>query len=113
MTPVAHEHQGTDIGLLLAVGPQDFAAGLLDLGLGEGNVYLHDMGGIKQAPDVFRQTEDGGAAVGAEISPDAFEDPQPVMQGVGEQGNLGFVPGNEFAVEPDVLGLFHHGSFLR
>ena len=59
------------------------------------------------------QAENGGAAILTLISPNAFKNSQPVVQGVGEDVDLGLLPGNEFAVEPDEFGLLHHESSLR
>ena len=109
--PVAHEHQGPEVGRFLAVAPQDVAADRLDLGLRKGDFHLHDVAGIEQAPDMLLQAEDGGAAVLTMVGPDALEDSQAVMQGMGQDVNLGLIPGNEFAVQPDELRLLHHLSY--
>ena len=54
------------------------------------------------------EAKNGGAAISALISPNTFKDSQPVMQGMGEDVNLGLIPGDHLAVEPDKFGLFHH-----
>ena len=111
--PFPQKHQGADIGLLLAVEPQDFAAGRLDIVLFEGNVDHHDVTGIEQALNMLLQAENGRAPIVTLISPNAFKNSQPVVQGVGQDVDLGLLPGDEFAVEPDEFGLFHHLAYLR
>ena len=64
--------------------------------------------GIEQALNVLLQTKNGGAAINALIRPDALKDSQAVVQGVGENVDLGLFPGNKFAVEPDEFRLLHH-----
>ncbi len=111
--PFPQKHQGPDVGLLLPVEPQDFAAGRLDVVLFEGNLDHHDVAGIEQALNMLLQAKNGRAPIVTLVSPNAFKDSQAVVQGVGQDVDLGLLPGNEFAVEPDEFGLFHHQSYLQ
>ena len=106
--PVAQEHQGPDVGLLLPVEAQDFAAGRLDFVLFEGNLDHHDVTGIEQALNMLLQAEDRGTAIVALVRPNALKNSQAVVQGMGQDVDLGLLPGDEFTVEPDEFGLFHH-----
>ena len=64
---------------------------------------------------MFREPENRRAPVSGLISADSFEDPEAVVQGVGQDMDSGFIPGDEFAVEPDLLStnLGHGVAFLR
>ena len=55
------------------------------------------------------QTEHGASAVAELVDSNAFEDTQPIMERVCEHVDLSFVPGDELAVEPDLLQLLDHG----
>ena len=64
-----------------------------------------NVGGVQQALDVFAQPKNGDAlrrVVGA----DTFEDGGAVANDMREDVNLGVVPGDEFSVVPDLLGLW-------
>ena len=76
------------------------AAELVDR-VGQGHAV--DLGGVEQALHVLLQAEDAGA-VGLGVTADAFEDRRAVVNDVGHDVDLGFVPGNEVAVVPDVVG---------
>jgi hypothetical protein len=62
---------------------------------------------------MFLQAKNGGSAIVAMIGPDAFKDTQTIVQGMGHEVNLGLVPGNELAIQPDEFCLFHHLSVLH
>ena len=109
---VTHEGQGTDVAFLQLVGLQGVQDGLADLVDGVGNVQTQDLRGIEQALAVLLQAEDGGGAVGTGIGADAFKNGAAVMQGMGENVNLGIGPGDHFAVKPDEIGRLHD-TFLK
>src|SRR5208337_3342001 len=66
------------------------------------------MGGFEQPADMLPQAKKGGAAVLAVVSPDTLEYSQSVMQSMGHDVHLGLGPGDEFAVQPDILALLYH-----
>src|SRR5208337_2554101 len=70
------------------------------------------MGGFEQPADMLPQAKNGGAAVLAVVSPDTLEYSQSVMQSMGHDVHLGLSPGDEFAVQPDILSLLYHSSVL-
>ena len=59
------------------------------------------------------QAENGRAPIVTMVSPDAFKNSQAVVQGVGQDVDLGLFPGYELAVKPDEFGLFHHLAYLQ
>src|SRR5690606_28796820 len=63
-------------------------------------------GRATQTLDVLAETEDGGAVRGS-VGPDPFEDGGPVVEGVGQEVDLGVVPGNHLTVHPDGGGVLH------
>src|SRR5208337_663098 len=70
------------------------------------------MGGFEQPADMLPQAKKGGAAVLAVVSPDTLEYSQSVMQSMGHDVHLGLGPGDEFAVQPDILALLYHPPVL-
>ena len=40
------------------------------------------------------------------ITANPLKDSKPVMQGVGQDMNIGFVPGDQFAIQPDYFRFF-------
>ena len=57
---------------------------------------------------MFVQLEYAAAAAGLFVGPDAFEDPQSVVQAVAQDVNLRVRKGDELAVHPDVCTLNAH-----
>src|SRR5690606_5399016 len=100
------EDERADVSGLEAVDPQDLPARLhqlVDL------VLPGDVVGERRAAqtvDVIAQAEDGGS-LRRLIGTYAFEDGGPVVEGVGEEMDLGLFPGNQFTVHPDGGGFLH------
>jgi len=55
---------------------------------------------------MFLQPENDGFLGGGLITADAFKNAQSIMKGVGQNMDIGLVPGDEFAVQPDFFGFF-------
>ena len=88
-----------------------FAAGVVDLVFAERNVDAVDLGRVEQAARVVAQPEDRRAPrrlVGAH----AFEHRRAVVQRMREHVHRRLFPGDQLAVEPDVLrcGYGHEGN---
>ena len=64
----------------------------------------------EQSIDVLAQTEDRRAPVALLVAADALEHPEAVVQRVREDVHLRLVPGHQLAVQPDAIGLLHHGQ---
>ncbi len=100
---IAAECDGAQVGAARqAVLRNDFAAAVVDLVFGEGQVDAIHLGRIEQAVRVIAQPEDRRAArrlVGAH----AFEHRGAVVQRMREHVHRGLFPGDQLAVEPDVF----------
>ena len=46
------------------------------------------------------------------VTPDALENPQPVMKGMGKNMNIGIIPVHHFAIHPDFVHFLHPGDLL-
>ena len=58
------------------------------------------------------ETEYGGRTIGTRVGSNAFKHAGAVMQTVREHVNLCLIPGNQFAVVPDVFRFLKHGAHL-
>ena len=74
----------------------DVTAGLIDLIGRIGDLEVHDPAAFDQALGMLAELENL-----AVVGPLALEHGAGVMQGVGQDVDLGFAPGHELAVEPD------------
>jgi Na+/serine symporter len=64
---------------------------------------------VKEPLNVLWKAKYCGTSVFAFITANAFEDSQSIVQGVSEDVNLSIVPVNKLTINPDLLGLLHHG----
>jgi hypothetical protein len=76
--------------------------------LAERELNEYGMGRIEKALHVLRQAKNRRASVFALITADALEDPQAVMERVGEDMDVSVVPVHKIAVKPDLFSLLHH-----
>jgi len=106
---VAQENQRADVTLLQLVDLDHLNNSLRDLLRRKGDVDSQDFGGVEQPLDVLRQAENGGLAVVGAVTADALEHPVAVVQGVGEDVDVGLVPRDQCAVHPDLFRFFHVG----
>ena len=81
-------------------GTHCFTRGLNKLIDGVWNFHAKNFCALEKTLDVFGEAEHC-RTFGGFICANAFEDTGAVMQGVGENVNLGFVPIDEFAIHPD------------
>ena len=108
----AHEGQGPDVARGHGVARQGLHDGRFQLLLGVGQIHLHHPAGADHAVHVLVQAEDAGPLAGEFVGADALEHAHPVVQGVGQDVDVGLFPGNEFPVEPDVFGFLDHAVLL-
>ena len=101
---VADKGQRAQVAALQAVLAHHGAAGFIHFGLAVGDVHPVDLGGVEQAAGVLLQTENAGA-FGGIVGTHPLEHRGAVVQGVAHHVHLGILPGHQFAVEPDVLGV--------
>ncbi len=109
---VAAEGDGADVAGGDAVGFDDVDDGGVELldGVAEGHAV--DFGGVDEALHVLWEAEDAGA-VGLGVAADAFEDGRAVVDDVAHDVDVGFFPGDELAVVPDIFCAFDgHASLL-
>ena len=59
---------------------------------------------------MFPQLEHSAAAIRLGVGANALEHAQTVVQRVGQDVNLGLVIGDQFAIQPDVIGSNRHPS---
>jgi site-specific DNA recombinase len=101
------------IGILKAARGEHLAAGGVDLLDAPGDLEIEQPRALAEPLAVLGQLEDLAA-----ISALTFEHGRGVMEGVGEDMDLGFAPGDELAVEPDptvavvIAVLLDHTPFL-
>ena len=100
---VAAEGDGADVAGGDAVGLDDVDDGGGELLCGVGQRHAVDLGGVDEAGHVLGKAEDAGA-VRLRVAADAFEDGGAVVDDVRHDVDVGFVPGDEVSVVPDVLG---------
>src|SRR3989442_2810486 len=110
---VAHEDDGAEVALAEPVGAHRLEAGVDQALARVRHRQLEDVRRAVATVDGLVQAEDRRAAVVALVAADALEDPEPVVQRVGEHVDLGGLPGHELAVEPDALGLLHREQVTR
>jgi hypothetical protein len=67
------------------------------------------MGRIEKTLHMFWQAKNCRAAVLALITANALEDPQAIMEAMGEDVDVGVIPIYKFPVKPDFFRLLHHG----
>src|SRR5262245_35684799 len=102
----ADENDWPDIALLKLVSSNGIEA-RMDNFLGRKRYFQpEDVSGVEQTVDMFRQSKDGGTAILAGVTADAFEHPDAVMKCMGQDMNVGFPPRNQFTVHPN-LTVFH------
>src|SRR5207302_1903067 len=82
-----------DVALVELVLPHRQLGGLDDVGGCEWHVDEEDLGRVEQPGDVVGQPEDGRALLGL-VGANALEHATAVVQGVGEDVDLGVVPGD-------------------
>ena len=107
---VAAQHNGTDVAGPHAVVLDQVGHAGDQLFDGEVHVNAINLGRIQQPLHVFFGAKDGGAA-GQGVATDALEHGRAVVNHVRHHVNLGAVPGNEFAVMPDFLGLLNRHEY--
>jgi hypothetical protein len=76
--------------------------GFLYLIIGIGDFHAIDLGRIKKALQVAIEQPHRWPADRI-IGADALEDAGAIMEGMAHHVNLGFVPGDELAIEPDLV----------
>ena len=74
-------------------------------------IHAIDFGGIRQAPYMVVQAENGWSG-GSRIAAYAFEDAGTVTHHMRENMDGGLFPGYEASVVPDSLGGRQHGSII-
>jgi len=100
---VASKCDGADVAGSDAVGFDHIDDRAHELVRGVGQGHAVDLGGGEQSLHMLLQAEDA-SAIRLRITADAFKDRRPVVDDVGHDVDLGFVPGNEISVVPDVVG---------
>ena len=98
---VAEEHERADVALAELVAPDGVEAGLVDRRRRKRNRHLEDVRRREEPAGVLVQAEDGGAAVLRLVAADPLERTEPVVQRVREDVDVGLVPRDERAIEPD------------
>src|SRR5262245_57552384 len=98
----ADEDQWSDVALFQLIGAHGSDARLHDLCGRKRNLQAKNVGRVEQTVDVLDQTEDGRTAVLTGITPDSLEYANAVVQSMSEDMYLGFVPGHQGAVHPDL-----------
>ena len=83
------------------------ALGLVQRVLVVGYLHVEDMRRAEQPVGVLVQTEDRRALLGL-VGAHALEHAHAVVQGVGEDVDLGLTPGHQLAVEPDDAVTIRH-----
>ena len=78
----------------------------------ERQVHFHDVRRAEQPVGVIAEAEDGRPLLGL-VGAQALEDAAAVVQGVGQDVDLGLAPGQPLAVQPDdaVSVIHRHGVF--
>ncbi len=109
---IAAEGDGADVAGGDAVGLDDIGDRGAELVDGVGERHAVDLGGVDEALHVLGQAEDAGA-VGLCVAADAFEDGGAVVDDVAHDVDLGLIPGDKFAVVPDVGGCLDGHAVLR
>jgi len=102
-----------DVAGLEAVRREGLLGALAEIVDRIGALHHADVARIQEAAHVLAEPEHRGPAVGKLVGADAFEGAQAVVEGVGQDVDLGGVPVHELPVHPDRLELVHHGGFLR
>src|SRR5262249_29030651 len=82
-------------------------AGPSDLLAFERHVHPDDVRGGEQTLDVLLQAKDRRLPALAFVAANPFEDAESVVERVGQDVTARFVPRDEYAVHPDVIGLAH------
>ncbi len=97
---VADPHQWADIATLQFIGTHHLALYVHCLLLAERDVHTQNLCAVEQALGVLLQTKHRRAIDGV-VSAHAFKSTTAVMQGVGQNVDLGVAPLDHFAVHPD------------
>ncbi len=106
--PIAEIDDRPDITGFETIDAHGFHDGVHQLLPAERDIQKSDVGGLEQTVDMLGKPENSRPAR-ALITPDAFENGEPVMQGVGQDVDLGIVPVHPRAVHPDFLARGQHG----
>ena len=103
---VAAEGERADVAAAQPVAADQLVGRLADLLGRVGQREVVELGRLGEPVQVLPVPEDRRAALGL-VAADALEDPGAVVEAVGEHVRRCLLPGEEFAVLPDQLGLFH------
>ena len=110
---VADEDDGPQVRLDHAVLAHQRDARVGHLRRGDARLEHDELARVVEPLDVLLEAEDGRRAVGPLVRADALERAEAVVQRVREHVDLGLVPVDELAVEPDLLFLLDHGDLSR
>ncbi len=99
----ADERDRSDVALFEVIAAKGLERGFLDFLATKGHLHEVDPRRIEKPADVIAESKHSRAAIFGSVAADAFEDTEPVVQGVGENVNFGIRPIDEFAVEPDLF----------
>jgi hypothetical protein len=102
-----------DIAGLQAVRRQRLLGGLAEVVDRIRALHHADVARVQQAPHVILEAEHRRATVRKLVGPDPLERAEAVVEGMGEDVNLGVVPVHELPIHPDRLQLVHPGAISR
>ena len=107
------KNDGPDVAFLQLVLADHLEDGIEDFLVGVGNLDPQDGGRVEQPVDVLLQAENGGFFILHLITANALEYAESVMERVGQDVDVGLVPGDEFPVEPDFFRFFQGETFRK
>ena len=110
---IAQKYDGSDVAFLQLIFPDDTECRVKKVLVGKRHLNTENDGRLKQPVDMFLQAENGRSVIFGIVATNAFEDPEPVMQGMGEDMDIGFVPGDHFSIHPDFFRFFQESLFME
>ena len=108
---VAAKDQRPDVAGLESVARDHREGGVVELVDAVRHGHVVELGGADQALQVFLEAEDSRAR-GRLVAADTLEHSGAVVKRMGEHVDLGFSPGHELAVHPDLVHLGYRGHRL-
>jgi hypothetical protein len=96
---------------LMPIGSKGIQNSLGDFLPAERDLHEHGMSRVKEPLNVLGKAKYCGTSVFAFVTANAFEDPQAIVQSVGENVNIGIIPVNKRTIYPDFLSFLHHGLY--